>query len=117
MSRHETTAHLGHNGTKLRIAPNPECDSTNYGCAVLTANDGDDFHVSGMYAPKIAERICQAAGTGAVLIEAADQPAYDELPETLEEREQLPARFHVPHWLDTCEPKAWVCAVCWDEGT
>lgn len=53
----------------------------------------------------------------AILLEAPDHPAYDELPETLEERGQLPARFHVPYWLDTCTPKAWVCAVCGDENT
>lgn len=53
----------------------------------------------------------------AILLDAPDHPWVEELPETLEERRQLPARFHIPMWLDTCEPKSWICAVCWDEGT
>lgn len=53
----------------------------------------------------------------AILLEAPDHPHYEELPETLEERRKLPARFHVPHWMGDCTPTAWVCAVCWDEGT
>ncbi|MGW9026899.1 hypothetical protein ACWGQ5_22500 [Streptomyces sp. NPDC055722] len=35
---------------------------------------------------------------------------------TEEEVKALPARFHVPVFLDTCTPKAWVCAVCWGDG-
>jgi len=53
----------------------------------------------------------------AILLEAQDHPCPEELPETLEEREKLPARFHTPHWLGDCTPTAWVCNVCWDEGT
>ena len=61
----------------------------------------------------------RADGTGAtraILLEAPDHPGYDELPDTLAERQALPARFHIPVLVDTCTPKAWVCAVCWDEG-
>lgn len=53
----------------------------------------------------------------AILLEAPDMPGYDELPETLEERQQLPARFHVPRWDGDGKPNLWLCAVCWDEGT
>jgi hypothetical protein len=53
----------------------------------------------------------------AILLEAPDAPCFEEMPETLEEREKLPARFHTPHWMGDCTPKAWVCNVCWDEGT
>lgn len=52
----------------------------------------------------------------AILLEAPDMPGYDELPETIEERRKLPARFHTPHWLDTCAQPVWVCAVCWEDG-
>ncbi|MDH2424826.1 hypothetical protein [Sphaerisporangium sp. TRM90804] len=51
----------------------------------------------------------------AILLEAPDHPHYETLPEMLEERATLPARFHIPKWLDTCRPGIWVCAVCWDE--
>ena len=53
----------------------------------------------------------------AILLEAPDHPAFDKLPETLEERQKLPARFHTPRWYDLITPPAWICAVCWDEGT
>jgi hypothetical protein len=53
----------------------------------------------------------------AILLEAPDMPGYDTLPETLEERQQLPARFHIPRWDGDGEPNLWLCAVCWDEGT
>lgn len=53
----------------------------------------------------------------AILLEAPDHPAFEELPETLEERRKLPARFHTPHWYDLITPPAWICAVCWDEGS
>jgi len=52
----------------------------------------------------------------AILIEAPDMPGYEELPETLAERQALPARFHVPVYDDTMTPKSWLCAVCWEEG-
>ncbi|MEV8638958.1 hypothetical protein AB0395_45620 [Streptosporangium sp. NPDC051023] len=53
----------------------------------------------------------------AILMEAPDQPYYEQLPETLEERQKLPARFHVPQWTESGTPQLWVCAVCWDEGS
>jgi hypothetical protein len=53
----------------------------------------------------------------AILLQAPDHPAFDELPDTLEERQKLPARFHTPHWYDLITPPAWICAVCWDEGS
>ncbi|MBG0830536.1 hypothetical protein HS041_22500 [Planomonospora sp. ID67723] len=53
----------------------------------------------------------------AILLEAPDHPCYESLPETLEERRKLPARFHVPRWTETGIPQLWVCAVCWDEGS
>ncbi|MDF5755794.1 hypothetical protein [Spongiactinospora sp. TRM90649] len=52
----------------------------------------------------------------AILLEAPDHPHYEDLPDTLEERRKLPARFHTPHWLGDCTPPAWVCAVCWEDG-
>ncbi|WP_405149503.1 hypothetical protein OG589_14755 [Sphaerisporangium sp. NBC_01403] len=52
----------------------------------------------------------------AILLEAPDHPHYEELPETLEERRKLPARFHIPVWDGDGEPNAWLCAVCWEEG-
>lgn len=64
-----------------------------------------------------AYRDAYAEPVGAILLEAPDLPGYEDLPETLEEREKLPARFHTPHWLGDCIPKSWVCGVCWDEGT
>ncbi|MDF5758574.1 hypothetical protein [Spongiactinospora sp. TRM90649] len=52
----------------------------------------------------------------AILLEAPDMPGYDELPDTLEERRALPARFHIPRWTETGRPALWVCAVCWEDG-
>jgi hypothetical protein len=53
----------------------------------------------------------------AQLIEAPDAPGYEELAEmTLEQKAALPARFHIPVFDDCGSPKAWLCAVCWDEG-
>jgi len=42
-----------------------------------------------------------------------DQPHYETLPDSLEDRRKLPARFHTPYWLDAT-PGAFICAVCWD---
>lgn len=53
----------------------------------------------------------------AVLLPAPDMPGYDELPEGLEARAALPARFHIPIWDDTSNRPAFLCAVCWDEFT
>ncbi|MFI6496855.1 hypothetical protein [Nonomuraea typhae] len=52
----------------------------------------------------------------AILLEAPDMPGYDELPETIEERRKLPARFHVPVWDGDGKPNSWLCAVCWEDG-
>lgn len=52
----------------------------------------------------------------AILLQAPDHPQYEDLPETLAEREKLPARFHVPMWDGDGVPHAWLCAVCWEEG-
>lgn len=35
---------------------------------------------------------------------------------TEEEVWALPARFHVPVFMESSTPKAWVCAVCWGDG-
>ena len=52
----------------------------------------------------------------AVLAQAPDHPAYDDLMDlTYEQRQQLPARFHVPVWDGDGEPNAWLCAVCWHD--
>lgn len=53
----------------------------------------------------------------AVLLGAPDHPGYElTAGMSVEELTALPARFHVPVFMDTCTPKAWVCAVCWGEG-
>lgn len=53
----------------------------------------------------------------AQLIEAPDAPSYEDLTEmTMEQKAALPARFHTPRFDDCLSPKAWLCAVCWDEG-
>jgi hypothetical protein len=52
------------------------------------------------------------------LIEPPDMPDYEALTElTLEQKAELPARFHLPTFDDVGSPKLWLCAVCWDEGT
>jgi hypothetical protein len=53
----------------------------------------------------------------AVLLGAPDHPGYELLAGmSAEELTALPPRFHVPVFMDTCTPKAWVCSVCWGEG-
>ncbi|MFJ5151415.1 hypothetical protein ACIQCF_07470 [Streptomyces sp. NPDC088353] len=53
----------------------------------------------------------------ATLLPAPDAPGYELITGMSEEEVwALPARFHTPVFLDTCEPKAWVCAVCWGDG-
>ncbi|MGW5477653.1 hypothetical protein [Streptomyces sp. NPDC004008] len=53
----------------------------------------------------------------AILLQAPDHPDWELVTwMTEEEVWALPARFHVPVFLDTCTPKAWVCAVCWGDG-
>jgi hypothetical protein len=53
----------------------------------------------------------------ATLLPAPDAPAW-ELITGLSEEElaALPARFHVPAFVESSTPKAWVCAVCWGDG-
>jgi hypothetical protein len=53
----------------------------------------------------------------ATLLQAPDHPDWELITGMTEEEVwALPARFHVPVFLDTCRPKAWVCAVCWGDG-
>ncbi|WP_129293169.1 hypothetical protein [Streptomyces lydicus] len=53
----------------------------------------------------------------ATLLQAPDHPGYELITGlTKQELAALPARFHVPAFIDTCTPKAWVCAVCWGDG-
>ncbi|MFM9703655.1 hypothetical protein [Streptomyces galilaeus] len=53
----------------------------------------------------------------ATLLHAPDHPYYEILIGfSLEENEQLPARFHVPVFDDCGTPKLWLCAVCQEEG-
>ena len=52
----------------------------------------------------------------AILLQAPDHPSYDVLPETIEERRKLPARFHIPVWDGDGQPNAWLCAVCGEDG-
>lgn len=57
----------------------------------------------------------------------AGRPAAPEdwdprIPEALWEldddvRAALPPAFHLPVFIDTCTPKGWFCACCWDAGT
>lgn len=56
--------------------------------------------------------------TRARIVEAPDHPNYEDLVElTLEQRAELPARFHTPRFDADGRPNAWLCAVCWDEFT
>jgi hypothetical protein len=53
----------------------------------------------------------------ATLLQAPDHPHYELITGMTEEEVwALPARFHVPVFIDSCTPKAWVCAVCWGDG-
>lgn len=53
----------------------------------------------------------------ATLLPAPDAPSWELITGMSEEEVwALPARFHTPVFLDTCTPKAWVCAVCWGDG-
>lgn len=59
----------------------------------------------------------EACAMRAVLAKAPDHPDYEALLDlTYEQRQQLPARFHVPVWDGDGVPHAWLCAVCWDDG-
>lgn len=53
----------------------------------------------------------------ATLLQAPDHPHYELISGMTEEEVwALPARFHTPVFIDSCTPKAWVCAVCWGDG-
>lgn len=53
----------------------------------------------------------------ATLLPAPDFPGWELITGMPEDYVRaLPARFHTPVFLDTCTPKAWVCAVCWGDG-
>lgn len=53
----------------------------------------------------------------AQLIPAPDAPDYEALNElTDEQRQALPARFHIPMFDGDGVPNAWLCAVCWGDG-
>lgn len=57
---------------------------------------------------------CQQRAT---LLHAPDHPHYELLAGfSLEENEQLPARFHIPVFDDCGVPNSWLCAVCQEEG-
>lgn len=57
---------------------------------------------------------CQQRAT---LLRAPDHPGYEILAGfSVEENAKLPARFHIPAFDDLGTPKAWLCAVCWEEG-
>jgi len=51
------------------------------------------------------------------LIPAPDMPDYEDLADmTDEQRQALPARFHIPGFESNAEPNAWLCQVCWGDG-
>ncbi|MFI1165600.1 hypothetical protein ACH4UM_18790 [Streptomyces sp. NPDC020801] len=53
----------------------------------------------------------------ATLLPAPDAPSWELITGMSEEEVwALPARFHVPVFMESSTPKAWVCAVCWGDG-
>lgn len=51
----------------------------------------------------------------AVLAPAPDHPDYETLADlTAQQRTELPARFHIPVFVDSGSPAMWLCAVCGD---
>jgi hypothetical protein len=53
----------------------------------------------------------------AQLTPAPDMPDYEVLVDlTDEERQALPARFHIPGFEGNAQPNAWLCQVCWGDG-
>lgn len=51
------------------------------------------------------------------LIPAPDMPDWEDMADlTDEERQALPARFHIPGFESNAEPNAWLCQVCWGDG-
>lgn len=52
----------------------------------------------------------------ATLLPAPDAPSWELITGmTEEELRALPARFHIPVFMESSSPKLWVCAVCWGE--
>lgn len=53
----------------------------------------------------------------ATLLPAPDSPGYELLTGLSEEElAALPARFHVPAYMESSSPQMWVCSVCWGDG-
>jgi hypothetical protein len=53
----------------------------------------------------------------AQLLPAPDMPDFEDLADlTDDEKAELPARFHIPVWIEDVTPQAWVCQVCWGDG-
>lgn len=53
----------------------------------------------------------------ATLLQPQDMPSWEVIVEmTAEEKANLPARFHLPHFDDCGVPNAWLCTVCWGDG-
>lgn len=53
----------------------------------------------------------------AQLTPAPDMPDWEDLADlTDEQRQALPARFHIPAFEGNATPNAWLCAVCWGDG-
>ena len=53
----------------------------------------------------------------AVLLPAPDAPGYELITGMSEEQVRaLPARFHIPVFMESSTPRMWVCAVCWGDG-
>lgn len=49
--------------------------------------------------------------------DSTDPDDFDLLELTEAERRALPAGFHRPMWYALATPAAWLCAVCWGDGT
>lgn len=87
--------------TTTTITPGPQACGT---CRTDGQVDPDPIH--------------QPCAQRATLVEAPDMPGWEALTDmTMAEKAALPARFHTPRFVDTCTPKMWICAVCWDDGT
>lgn len=59
-----------------------------------------------------------AAGRPAAPVEAGDPRELTSSTWELDDvvRAALPPAYHRPAWIDTCTPKGWFCACCWDEA-
>lgn len=58
----------------------------------------------------------QECARRATLLPAPDAPHYETLVDlTDEQRQALPAHFHIPVWEGNATPKSWLCAVCWGD--